>query len=46
VIQRIVAGWPAKFTAERARSLGFEADTSLEAMVRQHLEDEHGVSAS
>jgi nucleoside-diphosphate-sugar epimerase len=46
VIQRIVAGWPARFTAERARSLGFEADTSLEAIVRQHLEDEHGASAS
>jgi D-erythronate 2-dehydrogenase len=41
-ITRIVKGWPARFAAERARSLGFEADESLDAIIRQHIEDELG----
>jgi nucleoside-diphosphate-sugar epimerase len=41
-IQRIVSSWPARFNAERARSLGLRADDSLDDIIRQHLEDEHG----
>ena len=42
VIQRIVSGWPTTFEANRARDLGFEADANFEAIVRAHIEDEHG----
>ena len=42
VIERIVAGWPTAFEARRARELGFSADDSFEAIVRAHVEDEHG----
>jgi hypothetical protein len=42
VIERIVAGWPTAFEAGRARELGFSADDSFEAIVRAHVEDEHG----
>ncbi|HWT31595.1 MAG TPA: D-erythronate dehydrogenase [Propylenella sp.] len=42
VIQKIVAGWPTQFEAKRARELGFKADESFEAIVRAHIDDEHG----
>ncbi len=42
VIQRIVAGWPTQFEAKRSRELGFKADENFEAIVRAHVEDEHG----
>lgn len=42
VIGRIVSGWPTGFQAKRARDLGFQADESFEAIVRAHIEDEHG----
>src|SRR5919106_254855 len=42
VIQKIVAGWPARFDARRARAMGFEADDSITDIVRAHLEDELG----
>jgi nucleoside-diphosphate-sugar epimerase len=42
VIQKIVAGWPTQFEAKRSRELGFTADESFEAIVRAHVEDEHG----
>jgi nucleoside-diphosphate-sugar epimerase len=42
VIQKIVAGWPTTFEAKRSRELGFTADDSFEAIVRAHVEDEHG----
>lgn len=42
VIQKIVAGWPTAFEAKRSRELGFKADDSFEAIVRAHVEDEHG----
>jgi nucleoside-diphosphate-sugar epimerase len=42
VIERIVAGWATRFEAKRARALGFTADDSFEAIVRAHVEDEHG----
>jgi nucleoside-diphosphate-sugar epimerase len=42
VIARIVSGWPTSFEAKRAREFGFTADDSFEAIVRAHIEDEHG----
>lgn len=39
-IRRIVAGWPRSFDAGRAKSLGFKADKSFEAIVRAYIEDE------
>jgi nucleoside-diphosphate-sugar epimerase len=42
VIQKIVAGWPQRFSTPRAERLGFTADASLEEIVRQHIEDELG----
>jgi hypothetical protein len=41
-IERIVAGWPRNFAANRARELGFTADDSFEEIVRIHIEDELG----
>jgi nucleoside-diphosphate-sugar epimerase len=41
-VQKIVAGWPTAFEAKRARALGFKADESFEAIIRAHIEDEHG----
>jgi nucleoside-diphosphate-sugar epimerase len=42
VIERIVSGWPTAFEAKRARDLGFTADKSFAAIIRAHIEDEHG----
>jgi nucleoside-diphosphate-sugar epimerase len=39
-IQAIVAGWPAAFSADRARSLGFTEQPGLEAIVAAFLEDD------
>jgi nucleoside-diphosphate-sugar epimerase len=41
-IEKIVAGWPRNFAANRARELGFKADASFEEIVRIHIEDELG----
>lgn len=41
-IDKIVAGWPARFTAKRASALGFKADASFEEIIRIHIEDELG----
>lgn len=41
-IERIVAGWPARFDTAKADSLGFRADESMEAIVRGFVEDELG----
>ena len=41
-VEAIVAGWPQAFEARRARSLGFEAETSMDAIIRVYLEDEMG----
>ncbi len=41
-VERIVAGWPTRFEAKRSRALGFTADESFEAIVRAHIDDEHG----
>jgi nucleoside-diphosphate-sugar epimerase len=40
VIQKIVAGWPTRFDAGRARALGFRADASFDAIIAAHLSDE------
>jgi nucleoside-diphosphate-sugar epimerase len=42
MIMRIVDGWPRNFDARRAAALGFEADSSFEAIIRAHIEDELG----
>jgi D-erythronate 2-dehydrogenase len=42
VVERIVSGWPTRFEAKRSRALGFVADESFEAIIRAHIEDEHG----
>lgn len=42
VIASIVSGWPRNFDAKRAESLGFEAETSFEDIIRIHIEDELG----
>jgi nucleoside-diphosphate-sugar epimerase len=41
-IMGIVAGWPRRFDAARARSLGFQAETSFDDIVRTHIDDELG----
>ena len=42
-ITRMVAGWPRNFDAHRALELGFRADSSFEAIIEVHIEDElHG----
>ena len=39
-IARIVAGWPRNFDPQRARSLGFKAESSFEDIIRVHMKDE------
>lgn len=39
-VQAIVGGWPAGFTAERARRLGFAEQEGMEAVIRAFLEDD------
>ena len=39
-IQRIVASWPKRVEATRAKALGFGSDDNFEAIVRAHIEDE------
>jgi D-erythronate 2-dehydrogenase len=39
-IQRIVAGWPRRFDARRARELGFKADADMVEIIDAHVEDE------
>jgi len=41
-IQKIVAGWPPRFDARRARALGFEPDADVGEIIRAHIEDELG----
>ena len=41
-IMRIVEGWPRRFDASRAESLGFKAEKSFDDIVRIHIEDELG----
>lgn len=39
-VQRIVAGWPRRFEARRARELGFKADADMVEIIDAHVEDE------
>ncbi|MES0813117.1 D-erythronate dehydrogenase [Roseibium sp. SCPC15] len=39
-IQKIVAGWPEDFEAQRAKELGFAAETRFDDIIRIHIEDE------
>ncbi len=41
-IVRIVAGWPRNFDAKRAIGLGFKAESSMDEIIRIHIEDELG----
>lgn len=42
LVASIVAGWPTRFDAARARSLGFVAEPDYDAIIRAHIEDELG----
>jgi D-erythronate 2-dehydrogenase len=44
-IQKIVEGWPQRIEASRAEALGFRAEPSFEAIIRQHIADESGRAA-
>lgn len=39
-IERIVRSWPAKFTADRAKKLGFKADKSLRDLIEIFIKDD------
>ena len=42
-IDRIVRTWPRDFDAAFGRSIGMQADASVDAIIRQYIEDEAGV---
>lgn len=42
LIMRIVAGWPSRFEAARAKALGFRAESSFDEIIQAHIEDELG----
>jgi nucleoside-diphosphate-sugar epimerase len=44
LIARIVAGWPQRFEARRARELGFSAESSFDEIVRIHIDEDRGGS--
>jgi nucleoside-diphosphate-sugar epimerase len=44
LVARIVAGWPQRIEAKRARELGFKAESSFEEIVRIHIDEERGGS--
>jgi len=41
-IIKIVSGWPTRFDARRARSLGFMVENSFDEIIRAHIDDELG----
>ena len=41
-IVRIVDGWAQDFDAHRAEALGFQAERSMDEIIRAHVEDELG----
>ncbi|WP_243368626.1 D-erythronate dehydrogenase [Microvirga solisilvae] len=41
-IMQMVAGWPRRFDASRAESLGFKAEKSFDEIIRLHIDDELG----
>jgi nucleoside-diphosphate-sugar epimerase len=42
MIMKIVSGWPTRFDAKRARSLGFKVEHSFDEIIRVHINDELG----
>jgi nucleoside-diphosphate-sugar epimerase len=42
LVARIVAGWPQRIEARRARELGFSAERSFEEIVRIHIDEDRG----
>jgi len=42
LIIRIVDGWPHRMDAQRARELGFRAETSFDDVIRIHIEEDLG----
>src|SRR5262245_53407055 len=42
LVERIVAGWPERADAHRARALGFRAESSFDAIIHDHIEHELG----
>jgi D-erythronate 2-dehydrogenase len=42
LVARIVAGWPSRFDARRAMTLGFAGEASFDEIIRVHIEDELG----
>jgi nucleoside-diphosphate-sugar epimerase len=42
LVMRIVAGWSERINAERAKALGFRAETTFDDIVRAHIDDELG----
>ena len=36
-IEKIVLGWPARFTTARANALGFTADSGIDDVINAHL---------
>jgi nucleoside-diphosphate-sugar epimerase len=40
LIQKIVDGWPARLDSRRARSMGLQADASLDAIIQAFIEDD------
>jgi nucleoside-diphosphate-sugar epimerase len=42
LIARIVAGWPQRIDARRARELGFAAEAGFDEIIRAHIDDELG----
>ena len=41
-IVKIVDGWPRNFETKRAQSLGFEAESTFEEIIKAHIDDELG----
>jgi D-erythronate 2-dehydrogenase len=42
LVARIVAGWPQRIEARRARDLGFKAENSFDEIVRIHIDEDRG----
>jgi D-erythronate 2-dehydrogenase len=42
LVARIVAGWPQRIEARRARQLGFAAENSFDEIVRIHIDEDRG----
>jgi nucleoside-diphosphate-sugar epimerase len=42
LIVHIVAGWPHRFEAKRARALGFKVESSFDEIIRVHIEEDRG----